>query len=64
LSKQQTKKPSNPIETEYAAMIVKMLSTDDSSTILDCAYNLRQFDNRLKDAGIRTTIKVGTEKIG
>ena len=63
MSKQQTKKPSNPIETEYAAMIVKMLSSEDHPTILDCAYNLRQFDNRLKDAGVRATISIGTEKI-
>jgi len=61
LSKQQTKK--SPISAEYAAMIVEMLSTDDNSTIIDCAYNLRQFDNRLKDAGVRATISIGTEKI-
>lgn len=52
------------IEKEYAAILVyEMLTISDGAVLADSAYKLRQLDFKLKEMGLRATVKIGTEKI-
>ena len=66
-SKQVTKKVDSTldqVQKEYTAISVyEMLTINDGAVLADFAYKLRQLDSKLKEMGLRATIKIGTEKI-
>ena len=66
-SKQVTKKVDSTldqIQKEYTAILVyEMLTINDGAVLADFTYKLRQLDSKLKEMGLRATIKIGTEKI-
>lgn len=49
--------------SQYAETLVKMLSSSDSSVIMDYSYTLKQLDEKLRQKGMKATIKVGVKKI-
>ena len=52
------------IQKEYASILVhQMLSNDDAATVLSARSRLKFYDDKLRQMGLRATIKVGTEKI-
>lgn len=66
-SKQVTKKVDSTldqIQKEYTAILVyEMLTINDGAVLADFICKLRQLDSKLKEMGLRATIKIGTEKI-
>lgn len=65
LSNQADPKKEQLIEHQYASVIVnELLKTTDTMSILNAIHKLRYYDIRLKEMGLRATIKVGTEKLG
>lgn len=56
--------PTNMITKDYADILVnQLLNTTESITILTARSKLQFYDQKLKDLGLRATIKIGIEKI-
>ena len=56
--------PTNMITKDYADILVnQLLNTTESITILTARSKLKFYDQKLKDMGLRATIKIGIEKI-
>lgn len=54
----------NLIKKDYAINLVHyMLRSNDTQSILSAKSRLQFYDNRLRQMGLRATIKVGIEKI-
>ena len=66
-TKEATKKtpsPTNMITNDYADILVnQLLNTAESTAILNARSKLRFYDDKLKQMGLRATIKIGIEKI-
>ncbi len=63
-TKQETDTRLSQIEKEYATILVnQMLNTDDSVSMFNAKARLHFYDLKLKEMGLKATIKVGTEKI-
>ena len=64
--KEEIKKqlPADLITKDYADVLVnELLNTTESIVILNARSKLQFYDRKLKDMGLRATIKVGTEEI-
>jgi len=56
--------PTDMITKEYADILVnQLLNTTESIVILKARSKLQIYDQKLKDLGLRATIKIGIEKI-
>jgi hypothetical protein len=56
--------PNDMITKEYADILVnQLLNTTESIVILNARSKLQFYDQKLKDLGLRATIKIGIEKI-
>jgi len=52
------------ITKDYADILVnQLLNTTESIVILNARSKLQFYDHKLKDLGLRATIKIGIEKI-
>ena len=59
-----TSSPTNMITKDYADILVnQLLNTTESIVILNARSKLQFYDNKLKDMGLRATIKIGIERI-
>lgn len=63
MSQQKHEQQRTDTTTSYAETLVKMLSSSDSSVIMDYSYTLKQLDEKLRQKGMKATIKVGVKKI-
>ena len=56
--------PTNMITKDYADILVnQLLNTTESTAVLTARSNLKFYDQKLNDLGLRATIKIGIEKI-
>jgi hypothetical protein len=56
--------PTDMITKDYADILVnQLLNTTESIVILNARSKLQFYDQKLKDLGLRVTIKIGIEKI-
>ena len=51
------------IKKEYASAINALFSTNDTTSKYNAIKQLKQYDSRLLQMGMRATIKIGVEKI-
>ena len=64
VKKTSTSSPTNMITKDYADILVnQLLNTTESIVILNARSKLQFYDNKLKDMGLRATIKIGIERI-
>ena len=62
--KKTSTSPTNMITKDYADILVnQLLNTTESIVILNARSKLQFYDNKLKDMGLRATIKIGIERI-
>ena len=62
--KKTTSSPTNMITKDYADILVnQLLNSTEAHTILGARSKLQFYDSKLKDLGLRATVKVGVEKI-
>ena len=62
--KTSTSSPTNMITKDYADILVnQLLNPTESIVILNARSKLQFYDNKLKDMGLRATIKIGIERI-
>ena len=56
--------PTNMITKDYADILVnQLLNTTESIVILNARSKLKFYDDKLKQMGLRATVKIGIEKI-
>jgi len=61
---QKNKSPIDMITKDYADILVnQLLSTTESNEILNARSKLTFYDHKLKELGLRATIKIGIESI-
>jgi hypothetical protein len=64
LKKKESASPTNMITKDYADILVnQLLNTTESITILNASSKLKFYDQKLKEMGLRATVKIGIEKI-
>ena len=64
VNKKTSTSPTNMITKDYADILVNhLLNITESIAILNARSKLQFYDSKLKNMGLRATVKIGIEKI-